>query len=81
MHELVHMFLSKQNKLNKILNVVERKLLKGTHLAMTIKEMWRGSLPIARLFKHLYLAQTKFCTFKGAVRQGETQVEKYLMLD
>ena len=37
--KLVHKFLPKQTDIDKILDIVKRKVLKGTHLPLTIKEI------------------------------------------
>ena len=36
---LIHKFLSKQADIDKILKVIQRKVLKGTHLLVEIKEI------------------------------------------
>ena len=40
--KLVHRFLPKQTGINKILEVIQRKVLKGTHLSVEVKEIQAG---------------------------------------
>ena len=58
--KLVQKFLPKQTDIDKILDVIKRKVLKGTHLPLTIKEIQAGYLT-STYFKdlYLYLAQNK----------------------
>ena len=58
--KLVHKFLPKQADIDKILNIIQRKVLKNTHLAMEIKEIQAGYLH-SPYFKDLfqYLSQNK----------------------
>ena len=51
---LVHKFLPKQTDIDKILGVIQRKVLKGTHLPVEIKEIQVGYL-YSPYFKDLYL--------------------------
>ena len=41
---MVHKYLPKQTDLNKTIRVIERNVLKGTHIPMTIKETQAGYL-------------------------------------
>ena len=52
--KLVHRFLPKQTDIDKILEVIQRKVLKGTHLPVGIKEIQVGYL-YSPHFKDLYL--------------------------
>ena len=58
---LVQKYLSKQMDIDKILDVIKRKVLKGTHLPLTIKEIQAGYLTCLH-FKDIYkyLAQTSY---------------------
>ena len=49
---LVHRFLSKQTDIDKILEVIQRKVLKGTHLAVEIKKFkWDIYIaPISKIY-------------------------------
>ena len=52
--KLVQKFLPKQMDIDKILDIIKRKVLKGTHLPLTIKEIQAGYLG-SLYFKDLYL--------------------------
>ena len=52
--KLVQKFLPKQIDIDKILDIIKRKVLKGTHLSLTIKEIQAGYLS-SLYFKDLYL--------------------------
>ena len=58
MGNLIQQFLPKQSDINKILKVIQRKVLKGTHLPVEIKEIQAGYINSPH-FKdvYLYLAQ------------------------
>ena len=58
--KLIQMFLPKQTDIDKISDIVKRKVLKGTHLPIMIKEIQAG-YPTSPYFKDLYLclAQNK----------------------
>ena len=79
---LVHKFLPKQTDINQILDIIQRKVLKGTHLPMEIKEIQVGYLYIP-YFKdlYLYLSQNKLLSSRSAIRKLETLSEKYILLD
>ena len=80
--KLVEMFLPKQADIDKILKIIQRKVLKGTHLPGTVKEIQAGYL-ISPYFKdlYLYLAQNKMPNTKSAIRKVETLTEIYILLD
>ena len=52
--KIVQMFLPKQTDIDKILDIIKRKVLKGTHLPLTIKEIQAGYLS-SPYFKDLYI--------------------------
>ena len=68
--------------IDKILEMIQRKVLKGTHLPIKIKEIQAGYL-YSPYFKdlYLYLSQNKLPTSKSAIRKIETLAEKYVVLD
>ena len=68
--------------IDKILEVIQRKVLKGTHLPMEVKEIQAGYL-CSPYFKdlYLYLSQNKLPSSKSAIRKLETLAEKYVLLD
>ena len=80
--KLVQTLLPKQADIDKILKVIQRKVLKGTHLPVTVKEIQAGYL-ISSYFKdlHLYLAQNKLSNTKWAIRKVEILAERYILLD
>ena len=66
---LVHKFLPKQTDIDTNLSVIERKVLKGTHLPVEIKDLY------------LYLSQNRLPSLKSVIRKLETLSEKYVLLD
>ena len=75
-------FLPKQTNVDKILEVIRKKVLKGTHLPLMIKEIQAGYLN-SSYFKdiYLYLAQNRLPVKKAAIKRVEVLAEKYIMLD
>ena len=51
--KLIQKFLPKQTDIDKILDIIKRKVLKGTHLPLTIKEIQAGYLN-SSYFRHIY---------------------------
>ena len=51
---IVQRYLPKQTDIDRILKVIQRKVLKGTHLTLTIKEIQAGYLN-SPYFKDLYM--------------------------
>ena len=78
----IHKYLPKQTDIDKILEIIQRKVLKGTHLPIEIKEIQAGYL-CSPYFKdlYLYLSQNKLPPSKVAIRKLETLAEKYVLLD
>ena len=68
--------------IDKILEVIQRKVLRGSHLSMEIKEIQAGYL-CSPYFKdlYLYLSQNKLPSLKSAIRKLETLAERYVLLD
>ena len=68
--------------IDKILEVIQRKVLRGTHLPMQVKEIEAGYL-YSPYFKdlYLYLSQNKLPSSKSAIRKLETLAEKFVLLD
>ena len=69
---LIHKFLPKQTDIDKILEVIQRNVLKGNHLPVEIKEIQAGYLHSPYL-KHLYqyLLQNKLPISKSAIKKLE----------
>ena len=78
----IHKYLAKQTDIDKILEMIQRKVLRGTHLPMEIKEIQAGYL-CSPYFKdpYLYLSQNKLPPLKSAIRKLEALVERYVLLD
>ena len=70
----------KQTDIDKILEVIKKKVLKGTHLPLTIKEIQTGYFS-SLYFKdiYLYLAHNRLPNKKAAMRRVELLAEKYIM--
>ena len=82
MSRLVQKFLLKQTDIDKILKIIQQKVLKGTHLPVMIKDIQAGYW-VSSYFNdiYLYLAQNKLPSTKSAVRKIEALAEKYVFLD
>ena len=82
MGNLIQKCLAKQADIDRILKVIQRKVLKGTHLPIDIKEIQARYLSSSH-FKdiYLYLSQNKVPTSKTAIRKIETLAERYILLD
>ena len=80
--KIVQKYLPKQADIDKILKVIQRIVLKGTHLPITIKEILAGYLK-SPYFKdiYLYLSQNKLPSSKNIIRKIEAITEKYILLD
>ena len=74
--------MSKQVDIDKILNIIKRKVLKGTHLPLTFKEVQAGYLN-SMFFKDLYsyMAQNKLPSKKNAICKVLTLSQNYILLD
>ena len=64
------------------MKIIQRKVLKGTHLPVTIKEIQAGYLN-SPYFKDLYLypTQNKLPSSKNAICKVEVVAERYIILD
>ena len=80
--KLVHKFLPKQTDIDKILEVIQRKVLKGTCFPVEVQEIQAGYL-YSPYFKdlYLYLSQNKLPSSKSPSRKLEALSEKYILLD
>ena len=76
--KLVQNVLPQQADIDKILKIIQRKILKGTYLLVTVKEIQAEYL-ISPYFKdlYLYLAQNRLHNTKSAIRKAE----RYILLD
>ena len=68
--------------IDKILDIIKRKVLKGTHLPLTIKEIQAGYLSTP-YFKDLYLFlyQNKLPSKRSSIKKIETLAESFVQLD
>ena len=82
MGNLIQKVLPKQEDTDKILKVIQRKVLKGSHLPVEIKEIQVRYLSSFH-FKDIYLclSQNKLLTSKVAIRKVEMLAERYILLD
>ena len=53
MGNLIHKFLPKQEDIDKILHIIHRKVFKGTHLPVEIKQIQAGYLHSPYLRKYI----------------------------
>ena len=67
--------------IDKIPDIIKRKVLKGTHLPLTIKEIQAGYLS-SPYFKDLYLfvSQNKLPSKRSSIRKVETLAENFILL-
>ena len=79
---LVHKFFPRQTDIDKILEIIQSKVLRGTHLPVEVKEIQVGLLH-SPYFKDLYqyLLQNRLSSSKLAISKLETLSEKYVLLD
>ena len=60
----------------------QKKVLKGTHLLVEMKEIQAGYLTSTHFkYIYLYLSQNKLPTSKTAIRKVEMLAERYILLD
>ena len=80
--KLVQKYLPKQTDIDKILDIIRRKVLKGTHFPLTIKEIQAGYLT-SPFFKDIYqsLAQNKLPSERNAMCKVEILSERLILLD
>ena len=78
---LVQIFLPKQADIDRILKIIQQKVLKDMHLSVTAKEIQAGYLS-SSYFKDVYLclAQNKLPSSKAAILKTEALAEKYILL-
>ena len=80
--KLVQKYLPKQTTIDKILDIIRRKVLKGTHFPLTIKEIQAGYLT-SPIFKDIYqfLAQNRLPSMRNAMCKIEILSERFILLD
>ena len=79
---LIHKYLPNQVDIDKIMNIIKMKVLKGTQLPLTTKEIQSGYLN-SSFFKDLYrnMAQNKLPSKKSATCNILTLSQNYILLD
>ena len=79
---MIQKFLPKQTDIDKILKVIQRKVLKGIHLLVDIKEIQVEYLH-SSYYKdiYIYLSQNKLPSSKAAIKKGEALTEWYILVD
>ena len=79
---IVQEYLPKQTDIDRILKVIQRKVLKETHLPINRKEIKAGYLnsPYFKIL-YLYLSQNKLPSSKSAMCKTEILSERYILLD
>ena len=80
--KLIQNYLPKQMDIDKILDIIKRKVLKGMNLPLTVKEIQAGYL-ISPYFKDLYLflSQNKLPSKRSAIKKVEMLAESFVLLD
>ena len=80
--KLIQKYLPKQTDIDKILDIIKRKVLKGMHLPLTIKEIQAGYLT-SPYFKDLYLflSRNKLPSKRSAIKKVKTLAESFVLLD
>ena len=80
--KVIQKFLPKQTDIDKILEIIKRKVLKGTYLPLKIKEIQAGYLS-SPYFKDLYLflSQNKLPSKRSPIKKVETLAESFVLLD
>ena len=79
--KLVQKYLPRQTNIDKILDIIKRKVLKGTHLPLTIKEI-QASYLTSLYFKDIYkyLAQNILPRKRHARQKVENLSERHILL-
>ena len=80
--KLIQKYLPKQTDIDKILDIIKRKVLKGTHLPLTTKEIQAGYLS-SPYFKDLYLflSQNELPSKRASVKKVKTLEESFVLID
>ena len=80
--KFIHKYLPKQVDIDRSINIIKRKVLKGAHLPLTIKEIKAGYLN-SSFFKDLYryVAQNELPSKRSAICEVLTLSQNYVLLD
>ena len=81
-NKLIQKLLPKQTDIDKILDIIKRKVFKDIHLPLTIKEIQAGYLS-SPYFKDLYLflSQNRLPSKRSSIKKVETLAESFVLLD
>ena len=76
-------YLPKQTDIDTILDIIKRKVLKGSQMPLTIKEIQARYLTTSPFFKDLYrvLAQNKLSSKDSAICKVEILSKRFILLD
>ena len=80
--KLIQKYLPKQMDIDKILDIIKRKVLKGTHLPLMVKVIQAGYLTCP-YFKDLYLflSQNKLPSKRSSMKKVEMLAESFVLMD
>ena len=80
--KLIQKYLPKQMDIDKTLDIIKRKVLKGTHLPLMVKEFQAGYLT-SPYFKdlHLFLSQNKLPSKRTSIKKVEMLAKSFVLLD
>ena len=80
--KIIQKYLPKQTDIDKILDIIKRKVLKGTHLPLMVKEIQAGYLT-SPYFKDLYLflSQNKLPSKRSSIKKAEMLAKSFVLLD
>ena len=80
--QLIHKYLPKHVDIDRILGIINRIVLKGTHLPLTIKEIQAGYLSSSFVKDlYVYMAQNKLPSKKSAIHKVLMLSQNYVLLD
>ena len=76
-----NIFLPKQADIDKILKIIQRQVLTGTHLPVAIKEIQAGYL-VSPYFKDIYLelAQNNLSNTKTAIQKVDGSISREIYI-
>ena len=80
--KLIQKYLPNQMDIDEILDIIKRKVLKGTHSPLMVKEIQAGYLT-SPYFKDLYLflSQNKLPSKRSSIKKVEMLAESFVLLD
>ena len=80
--KITHKFLPKQGEIDRLINQINKKVLRDTKLSMNLRDL-RAAYLQSPHFRHIYLnlTQNKVPLGKGAAKRLEQNARNYLILD